>query len=729
MDDVYRYFEQHGSSLLGYVDRQGNKIYYKSVINPKPPLISYKVIWTCARCNIECSTGYKLLTKRTTSKFYCAKCQSTTKFFDFETLVKEFASHDSILLGIKADDEIIIPDWQLTNKDVVVWQCKCGKESNAPLREMSKYSEPYVCRECAFVRYFHSMAELEELLVSKSSELISIVKNDKEILPPYPDGMKPHLEDTIAWRCSSCKNISCMRICALMKGNHFMCKKCRCKPVDSVTKYSQLFQDKGARLIGVVKNNNLIPLSDCEAVFVKDKVEWECAKCHKICREGLSNILPKDVFMCGRCPYKNESQYLQFKKELTNKGWSMVSPIEDYMNTKSLMDVVCNQDHPTQTSHNRFRAGYGCRLCYQHPKKKEFNKVKTEFEKRNFTLLETTYENNQTPMEYICKCGNHSRITYSNLMRNIDGCKLCSRKTRWPLVVQLVEDTGCKLLSEPKPFVLNSSPIKFQCVCKKEYTKTWKQFRKGSYCDDCGKLLREYTNFVTYGVPNAAQSDVVKQRIKDAFMDKYGVDHNMKNKECVEKCKATNIANHNGQHSLSTDEGRELSRQGNLQHYGVEYFMQSKEFNNRMIEKYGVPHAPQNPEILAKIQRSCFSTKPFIFPSGTVKQIQGYEHFALNDLIGCGITEDDICIGCEEVPNIKYTFNGKEHVYFPDIYIKSQDRLIEVKSQYTLNYDYDLNIAKFQAAAKEHNFTLWVYSNTGKRIDEQEFFNTRLVVE
>ena len=50
------------------------------------------------------------------------------------------------------------------------------------------------------------------------------------------------------------------------------------------------------------------------------------------------------------------------------------------------------------------------------------------------------------------------------------------------------------------------------------------------------------------------------------------------------------------------------------------------------------------------------------------------------------IKEDDIVINIKEgKPTIRY-FNSsrnKESIYFPDIYVKSQNRIIEVKSEYT----------------------------------------------
>ena len=51
------------------------------------------------------------------------------------------------------------------------------------------------------------------------------------------------------------------------------------------------------------------------------------------------------------------------------------------------------------------------------------------------------------------------------------------------------------------------------------------------------------------------------------------------------------------------------------------------------LEKYGVEHHSQNEEIADKMIKNNFKLKEFIFPSGETIKVQGYEPFALNDII------------------------------------------------------------------------------------------------
>ena len=94
--------------------------------------------------------------------------------------------------------------------------------------------------------------------------------------------------------------------------------------------------------------------------------------------------------------------------------------------------------------------------------------------------------------------------------------------------------------------------------------------------------------------------------------------------------------------------------------------------------------------------KSSYSKKEYVFPSGKVEYIQGFEHFAINELInGENINETDIIIGSKNVPEIWYfDNNNKKRRYYVDIYIPSQNRCIEIKSKYTYETNKQINILK-----------------------------------
>jgi hypothetical protein len=96
-------------------------------------------------------------------------------------------------------------------------------------------------------------------------------------------------------------------------------------------------------------------------------------------------------------------------------------------------------------------------------------------------------------------------------------------------------------------------------------------------------------------------------------------------------------------------------------------------------------------------------------PSGNNIRIQGYEHIALDELVK-KYQELDIITERKKVPIIKYTFKNKQLRYYPDIYIVSENKIIEVKSTWTYNINLIKNIHKALAVRKlGYDFEFWIY--------------------
>jgi hypothetical protein len=94
---------------------------------------------------------------------------------------------------------------------------------------------------------------------------------------------------------------------------------------------------------------------------------------------------------------------------------------------------------------------------------------------------------------------------------------------------------------------------------------------------------------------------------------------------------------------------------------------------------------------------------------GKIIRIQGYENIALDELIK-QFNEEDIITNKRDMPKIIYNFEDKQHRYYPDIYIKSINKIIEVKSTWTYKRDLVKNKLK-EIATNELNFDFefWVY--------------------
>lgn len=193
-----------------------------------------------------------------------------------------------------------------------------------------------------------------------------------------------------------------------------------------------------------------------------------------------------------------------------------------------------------------------------------------------------------------------------------------------------------------------------------------------------------------YGTGCSFQAEPVKEKIKQTMMSRYGVDHIMKLDTAKEKAKNTNMLNLNVPYPMMSKEVREKSKQTCLQRYGVE-----------------------NPNQSAVVQQKTFHSgvkfKEYTTPSGIIRKVQGYEPYAL-DILFKEFDEDDIVTDRCSVPRMCYQLDGKTRYYFPDIYIASLNKVIEVKSSWTAKLNTHILSAKMEATTKaEYVYEMWEF--------------------
>lgn len=213
------------------------------------------------------------------------------------------------------------------------------------------------------------------------------------------------------------------------------------------------------------------------------------------------------------------------------------------------------------------------------------------------------------------------------------------------------------------------------------------------------------------GITNVYQAEEIKEKIKRTCEEKYGVSCAMKSEE---------VKNH----LLQTF----LNKYGCWASAHPDVIRKTEETT---YKKYGVKHASMHPDVIEKSRQTQFSNygcwftqtdehkktmykkKSYTFPSGKTITIQGYEHLCINLLLSRGILEDDIKTGKEitdEIGIINYQFTGKTCRYFPDIFVKSQNKIIEVKSTYTLIAELEKNTLKKRAVLQKGlNFEFMVF--------------------
>jgi len=214
--------------------------------------------------------------------------------------------------------------------------------------------------------------------------------------------------------------------------------------------------------------------------------------------------------------------------------------------------------------------------------------------------------------------------------------------------------------------------VRFRCSCGVETSKKFEMLNvyKLPYCEACSLKIKEKnkkeSNMKNYGVENTGSLKEVKDKIKNTYEERYGM-HPKKLKDVQDKWKAT------------------------------------------CLERYG-GHPNQNKEVQAKSEATSFSYKNYIMPSGKIVKYQGYENVALDELVK-KYEEDDILVGRTDIPTIDYYINDTKHVYFPDFMIKSENKIIEIKSEWTIQLKRGNVEEKALATIKAgYKYEIWVYN-------------------
>jgi len=82
-----------------------------------------------------------------------------------------------------------------------------------------------------------------------------------------------------------------------------------------------------------------------------------------------------------------------------------------------------------------------------------------------------------------------------------------------------------------------------------------------------------------------------------------------------------------------------------------------------------------------------------------------------------GYKEEDIISDRKDIPRISYKIGDKQKYYFPDIYIPSKNKIIEVKSTWTYKCKKD-NIQEKAEATKVagYEYEVWIYDSKANKI-------------
>lgn len=243
----------------------------------------------------------------------------------------------------------------------------------------------------------------------------------------------------------------------------------------------------------------------------------------------------------------------------------------------------------------------------------------------------------------------------------------------------------------------------------------------------CGKprLFKDYNNGYNLSCGNSTCRYEIK---KQTCLKRYGVEHALQNIEIKNKMIATNNSKYGVDFTWQSESIKSTIRDSMQFSHGVNSFLEKEEIRAMGIKKliennnklYGVDHIMQTEKYFDNIKRAGYKLKSYKFPSGKIVNVQGYENLALDELLK-KYHEDDIITDnieiCKHIGKIIWvSSDGKSHRYYPDIYIKSDHIIYEIKSTWSFSLDIETNNKKMNACKhKNVDFKFMIYEKNSKK--------------
>ena len=216
------------------------------------------------------------------------------------------------------------------------------------------------------------------------------------------------------------------------------------------------------------------------------------------------------------------------------------------------------------------------------------------------------------------------------------------------------------------------------------------------------------SNKCKHELHSSRTEEVNKNRIA-TFQNKYNVDsaaqletnifkvnNPMKNAKTVSKMKATCLKKYGVDNASKSNAVIDKIKE-KANRPLAEQLMINEKRKNTCLKKYGVNYTSQVSSIFEKIQRSSFKRKDYIWGNGEISSVQGYEPIVLKELEEKGYKYEDVFTSPKDMPEIIYKVDDCPHRYYPDIFIPKDNIIIEVKSDYTVKCNLEINEAKFEA--------------------------------
>ncbi len=201
---------------------------------------------------------------------------------------------------------------------------------------------------------------------------------------------------------------------------------------------------------------------------------------------------------CEHCTSKKtlESRFIytaEMAVEIFKKANLKIN-IKEYVDANSSISYKCMVcGHESSNSLTGIVSGSRCAKCKikecAEDKRLSYKDVQKCFEEGGCVLLSVEYINFHSLLDYICECGNPSKISLSSFKKGAR-CEKCASKKRsessrtpFEEVKEIFKNGGCVLISTE--YINNGTILDYLCECGRPSKITLRKFQSGGRCKRC----------------------------------------------------------------------------------------------------------------------------------------------------------------------------------------------------------------------------------------------------
>jgi len=288
----------------------------------------------------------------------------------------------------------------------------------------------------------------------------------------------------------------------------------------------------------------------------------------------------------------------------------------------------------------------------------------------------------------------------------------------WHLKNDIYSDVKCLICEKNVRYVdINKGYVKY-CSNKCQLNDYWSNISNDE--KEIRIIKTKKTCKEKYGVENFNTLESIKQKTRFTNNLKYGSDYHLNTEESKIKIKEILLSKYGVDNVSKLDEVKNKKNYKSINRTEEEKKITRDKYRKTILERYGVEHLSQDSDFLEELLKKSFSHKSYRLPSGKVISLQGYEPKVMDYLLRY-YSEDDILYNNKSIENkigkIFYQNIDKTSRYFPDLYIISENKIVEVKSKFTYELDIQKNNAKREECLRRGiNFNFIIYDNIEDKI-------------